>query len=52
MVPNSVVLNVAVVPLREPTAVELRARLRPGITRSTSSKLPRAIRTPMRGPPT
>ncbi|HEX4734329.1 MAG TPA: mechanosensitive ion channel family protein, partial [Thermoleophilaceae bacterium] len=28
MVPNSVVLNVAVVPLREPEGVELRARLR------------------------
>src|SRR6201999_1041069 len=32
MVPNSVVLNVAVVPLREPAAVDLRARLRPGTT--------------------
>src|SRR3954453_6699382 len=32
MVPNSVVLNVAVVPLREPDAVDLRARLRPGLT--------------------
>ncbi|HEU4979484.1 MAG TPA: mechanosensitive ion channel family protein [Solirubrobacteraceae bacterium] len=32
MVPNSVVLNVAVVPLREPDGVDLRARLRPGVT--------------------
>src|SRR3954468_442806 len=32
MVPNSVVLNVAVVPLREPAGVDLRARLRPGVT--------------------
>ncbi len=32
MVPNSVVLNVAVLPLREPEAVNLRARLRPGMT--------------------
>lgn len=32
MVPNSVVLNVAVTPLREPDAVSLRARLRPGTT--------------------
>jgi small-conductance mechanosensitive channel len=32
MVPNSVVLSVAVVPLREPDAVDLRARLRPGVT--------------------
>ena len=30
MVPNSVVLNVAVLPLREPEAVNLRARLRAG----------------------
>jgi small conductance mechanosensitive channel len=34
MVPNNVVLNVAVVPLREPDAVDLRARLRPGVTPS------------------
>jgi small-conductance mechanosensitive channel len=32
MVPNSVVLNVAVMPLREPDAVSLRAKLRPGTT--------------------
>jgi len=32
MVPNSVVLNVSVSPLREPDAVDLRARLRPGVT--------------------
>src|ERR1700709_2249386 len=32
MVPNSVVLNSAVIPLREPEAVNLRARLRPGGT--------------------
>jgi small-conductance mechanosensitive channel len=32
LIPNSVVLNVAVMPLREPTAVSLRARLRPGTT--------------------
>ena len=31
MVPNSVVLGAAVVPLREPGAVDLRARLRPGV---------------------
>ena len=34
MVPNNVVLSVAVVPLREPDAVDLRARLRPGVTPS------------------
>jgi small conductance mechanosensitive channel len=32
LVPNSVVLNVAVMPLREPDAVSLDARLRPGMT--------------------
>src|SRR5947208_7095630 len=32
MVPNSAVLNVAVLPLREPEAVNLRARLRAGMT--------------------
>jgi small conductance mechanosensitive channel len=32
MIPNSVVLSAAVVPLREPSAVDLRARLRPGVT--------------------
>jgi small conductance mechanosensitive channel len=31
MVPNSVVLGAAVVPLREPAAVDLRARLRAGV---------------------
>jgi len=52
MVPNSVVLNVAVVPLREPAAVELRARLRPGITPlDVERRLREAIQTPMRGAP-
>ena len=32
LVPNSVVLGVAVVPLREPAGVDMRARLRPGTT--------------------
>ena len=31
MVPNNVVLTSAVVPLREPAAVDLRARLRPDV---------------------
>ncbi|MEY2533575.1 MAG: small conductance mechanosensitive channel [bacterium] len=52
MVPNSVVLNVAVVPLREPAGVDLRARLRPGLTPlDVEEALRRAIRTPMRGAP-
>ena len=52
MVPNSVVLNVAIVPLREPESVELRARLRPDVTPSDVENLLReAIATPMRSPP-
>jgi small conductance mechanosensitive channel len=52
MVPNSVVLNVAVVPLREPPGVDLRARLRPGITPSDVQRvLEEHIRTPVRGRP-
>src|SRR6478752_7276591 len=39
MVPNSVVLNSAVIPLREPEAVNLRARLRPGMTPSDLQEL-------------
>jgi small conductance mechanosensitive channel len=52
LVPNSVVLSVAVMPLREPAAVELRARLRPGTTpMDTEDLLNEAIQTPLRGPP-
>jgi small conductance mechanosensitive channel len=52
MVPNSVVLSVAVVPLREPAAVDLRARLRPGSTPvEVEDVLEDSIRVPMRGPP-
>jgi small conductance mechanosensitive channel len=39
LVPNSVVLNVAISPLREPSAVSLRARLRPGTTPLELQKL-------------
>jgi small-conductance mechanosensitive channel len=39
MVPNSVVLNVSVSPLREPDAVDMRARLRPGVTPADVQKL-------------
>ena len=46
MVPNNVVLGAAVVPLREPAGVDLRARLRPDVqARATSS---RCSRTPSR----
>jgi small-conductance mechanosensitive channel len=52
MVPNSVVLNVAVLPLREPEAVNLRARLRHGMTPSDLQELlERSLHTPLRGPP-
>jgi hypothetical protein len=52
LVPNAVVLSVAVVPLTEPTAVELRARLRPDATPEDVEKVLRErIGTPMRGAP-
>jgi small conductance mechanosensitive channel len=52
MVPNSVVMSVAVVPLREPTAVELRARLRPGATPlDVQERLEEALTVPLRAPP-
>ena len=52
MVPNSVVLNVAIVPLREPDGVDLRARLRPDVTPlEVQELLDTAIQTPVRGQP-
>jgi small conductance mechanosensitive channel len=52
MVPNSVVLNVAVLPLREPEAVNLRARLRPGMTPSDLQELlESSLQTPLRDAP-
>jgi small-conductance mechanosensitive channel len=52
MVPNSVVLNVAIVPLREPAGVDLHARLRPGVTPVEVEQLLRQrITTPIRGRP-
>jgi small conductance mechanosensitive channel len=52
MVPNSVVLNVAVSPLREPEAVNLRARLRPGMTPSDLQELlEHSLQTPLRTAP-
>jgi small-conductance mechanosensitive channel len=52
MVPNSIVLSVAVVPLREPEGVDIRARLRPGITPTdVEEHLREAITVPMRGGP-
>jgi small conductance mechanosensitive channel len=52
MVPNSVVLNVAVLPLREPEAVKLRARLRAGMTPGDLQEvLEKSLQTPLRDPP-
>jgi small-conductance mechanosensitive channel len=52
LVPNSVVLNVAVMPLHEPEAVDLRARLRAGMTPGDLQEvLERELRTPLRTPP-
>jgi small conductance mechanosensitive channel len=39
MVPNSVVLNCAVIPLREPDSIDLRARLGPGVTPGNLQRL-------------
>jgi small conductance mechanosensitive channel len=39
MVPNSVVLSAAVVPLREPASVDLRARVRSGVQPSSIQEL-------------
>src|SRR4051812_16972453 len=52
MIPNSVVLNVAVAPLREPTGVDLRARLQPGaIPTDVQERLEETVQTPLRAPP-
>ena len=52
MVPNSVVLNVAVLPVREPEAVSLRARLRAGMTPvDLQELLEKSLETPLRDVP-
>jgi small-conductance mechanosensitive channel len=52
MIPNSVVLNVAIVPLREPDGVDLRARLAAGVTPlEVQELLDERIDTPMRDRP-
>jgi small-conductance mechanosensitive channel len=52
MVPNSVVLNAAILPLREPEGVNLRARLRAGMTPSDLQEaLERQLQTPLRDAP-
>lgn len=52
LVPNSVVLSAAVVPLREPPGVDLRARLKPDVKPSElQAYLERSLETPTRGEP-
>jgi small conductance mechanosensitive channel len=51
MVPNSVVLSVAITPLREPEGIDLRARLRPGITPLDVQSLLDHLETPLRDRP-
>jgi small-conductance mechanosensitive channel len=52
MVPNSVVLNAAIMPLREPEAVDLRARLAPGMAPGDLQEiLESSLRTPLREAP-
>ncbi len=52
MVPNSQVLSAAVMPLREPESVDLRARLRPGVTPGDLQRLLEAsLSTPLRNAP-
>ena len=52
MVPNSVVLNVAIVPLREPDGVDLRARLPADVTPlEVQQLLDASLETPVRSRP-
>ena len=52
MVPNSVVLNVPIVPLREPDSVDLRARLNADVTPlEVQQLLEESIETPVRDRP-
>ena len=52
MVPNNVVLSAAVVPIREPAGVDLRARLRPDVKPTdVQTVIQRFVRTPMRAEP-
>jgi small conductance mechanosensitive channel len=52
MVPNNVVLSAAVVPLREPASIDLRARLRPDVKPTqVQALLEDGITTPLRSEP-
>jgi len=51
-VPNSVVLSVAILPVREPEAVNLRARLRAGMSPGDLQEvLEHSLQTPLRDAP-
>lgn len=52
LIPNSVMLQLAIVPLREPERVEFKARFDAGVTpRDVQSMLERSITVPTRYPP-
>jgi small-conductance mechanosensitive channel len=52
LIPNAVLLNLAIEPLREPVGIDIRARLRPGVTPlDLQQLLQETITTPLRGPP-
>ncbi len=52
LVPNRAVMDVAIIPLREPAGVNLRARLRRGVTPvDLHDLLVETVQTPMRGEP-
>lgn len=51
LVPNSVILSSAIVPLRQPESVDLRAKLRPGVKPSDVQELLRDLSTPTRSEP-
>jgi small-conductance mechanosensitive channel len=52
MVPNNIVLSAAVVPLREPAGVDLRARLRPDVKPTdVQAVLDEHVKTPVRHQP-
>ena len=52
MVPNNVVLTAAIVPLRDPAAVDLRARLRPDVRPSDlQAMLEENVQTPVKSEP-
>jgi len=52
LIPNSIVLSAAIIPLREPAGVDLRVRLRPGITPvDVQTVMRERVTTPIRGEP-